>query len=127
MSRSLSGSIALTKLVHVKMEVKGKSGKVEGIFVPTKANHLVKGKEGALYMPARIYLRDEEDQYGQMGFISQSVDSKEWKAASDEEKELLKKLPILGNIKDFSSTPDDATGDAGGGETFSPEADDLPF
>ena len=128
MNKTYSGSVALTKLVHVKMKVKGKNGDVEGLFIPADANYLVRGKEGALYLPVRVYTRDEADQYGQNGFISQSVDSKVWKEADDEKKEVLKQLPILGNIKDFTAGGhNDAAGDAGGGETFTLESDDLPF
>jgi len=125
--RILSGSIALSKLVHVKMEVDGKKGKVPGIFIPTANNHLVIGKEGALYLPVSVIVRNEADQYGQHGFIAQSVDSKVWKASTDEQKEVFKKLPVMGNIKDFSGDSNDNTG-AASEETYTPgDGKDLPF
>lgn len=125
--RRLSGSIALTKLIHVPYEVKGKSGKmVKGIFIPIEPNHLVEGKEGALYANINVVIKDEEDQYGQHGFISQTVDSKVYKAATDAEKEEFKKLPILGNLKDFSGGGNDNSG-AASTNVFTPDSDDLPF
>ena len=126
MSTNYSGSIALSKMVHVRMEVEGQSGKVDGIFIPIEANHLVKGKEGAVYMPLRVITRAEADDYGQHGFISQSVDSKVYKDATDAQKEEFKKLPILGNIKNFSAGgASDNTGSASG-KKFTPK-DKLPF
>lgn len=123
MQKNYSGSLALTKLVHVKFKMKGKSGNdVEGLFIPIDANYLVKGKpdnEGntPIYMPIRVITKSEQDQYGQNGFVSQSVDSK---------KGVLKKLPILGNIKDFSGGGNDATG-AASDQTFDEDSNDLPF
>lgn len=124
--KNYSGSIALTKLKHVLMTKKNKKGKkIVGLFIPIKANLFVEGKEGAVYMPIRVIAREEEDQYGQHGFISQSVDSKVWKDASDKQKEKLKKLPILGNIKDF--TPGGDQNAASGNQGNIDEEDDLPF
>jgi hypothetical protein len=76
-------------------------------------------------MPVRIITKAEQDQYGQNGFISQSVDSGVYKEASDKEKEKINKLPILGNIKNFESSP--AANDGGGSMGEMDEDDDLPF
>jgi len=125
--RRLSGSLAITKLIHVPLEMKGKSGKlVKGIFIPIEQNHLVSGKEGALYLNISVIVKDEADQYGQHGFVSQTVDSKIYKAATEAQKEEFKKLPILGNIKDFEASSSDNAG-AVSETTFTPESDDLPF
>jgi hypothetical protein len=110
MQRSLSGSLALTKLKHVISTMNGKNGPVKGIFIPIEANHLVPGKDNAFYMPIRVIVKDEADQYKQHGFISQSVDSKVFKEASEQQKEEFKTLPILGNLKDFERTQNDAEG-----------------
>ena len=76
-------------------------------------------------MPVRVLARSEQDDYGQNGFISQSVDSKVYKDASDEQKEEFKKLPILGNIKDFSSNSGESnTVEESDNTDFN---DDLPF
>ena len=128
--RILSGSLALSKLIHVKMEVKGKTGIVKGVFIPLEQNFFssYKDKEGkeVITMAIRVLVKDEADEHGQHGFISQSVDSKIYKDATDEQKEKYKKLPILGNLKDFSGDRDEASG-AVSSETFTPESDDLPF
>lgn len=125
--RRLSGSIALTKLIHVRMEVTGGSGKkLMGTFIPDEPNHIVVGKENAAYVNINAVIKDEEDQYGQHGFISQTVDSKVYKAATDAQKKEFKKLPILGNLKDFSGGGNDASG-AASTNVFTPESNDLPF
>lgn len=131
MQKSLLGSLAITKLKHAITKMKGKNGEVKGIFIPIDANYLVTGKDGAYYLPIRVIVRDQDDQYGQCGFVSQSVDSKVYKEASPELKETFKSLPILGNLKDFSNyhndndgALDDFTGQAPMSDL--PE-DDLPF
>jgi hypothetical protein len=134
--KRLSGSIALTKLTHVMMEKKGKNGMVKGIFIPCDANMLIEGKISAdgkipYYMPINILVKEKQDDKGQNGFISKTIDSKAWKEMSDSEKEESKKLtPILGSIKDFSQSSGsyDTKGDAGDGKTFNADDDeDLPF
>lgn len=133
--KTLSGSIAITKLKHVRMNGKGKGGRViPGIFIPIEANKLVEGKPGedgttAIYIPVRIIYKTEQDKNGQNGFIAKSVSTDEYKAAkTDEEKEALKEFqPILGNVKEFNndSSPQDTAG-AASSQVFDPE-DDLPF
>jgi hypothetical protein len=123
--RKLSGSIALTKLQHVVMEKKGKSGMIKGIFIPIDANMLTE-KDGAVYMAVNVNFKTEQDQYGQNGFISKTTDSKIWKSLDEEGKKKAQELsPILGNIKDFSAGGNDAAG-AASTETIG-EDDDLPF
>ena len=142
--KTLVGSIALDRLIHVKMEKKGKSGMVKGLFIPLEANKLEEhsydsqnGKVNEIQLPVRVIVKDEQDKYGQNGFIAKAIGSKTYKAASDEEKkafgdsknEETKKLtPILGNVKDFSSggAPQKNQSNAVSDETFS-EDDDLPF
>lgn len=136
--KTLSGSLALTKLKHVKMNGKGKGGKtVEGLFIPIEANKLILGKPAedgsvAVYMPIRVLYNEEADKNGQNGFIAKSVSTEEYKAAvTDAEKEALKEFqPILGNVKDFSSgggaAVKDSAGAVAGNTTFDPD-DDLPF
>jgi len=130
--KTLSGSLALTKLIHVAMEVKGKSGnKVKGLFIPIEQNYFVLGKEkdGAIpiYMSIQIVMHEERDEHGQDGFISQKGNIK-WKETTDAQKEAFNKLPILGNVVDWSkgNNSDDNTG-AASENVFTPESDDLPF
>lgn len=134
MPKSLTGSIALTKLKHIRMKGKGKNGPIEGIFIPIEANKLIEGKvdsEGniAVYMNVSIYYKEEADQYGNNGLISKVVSGDDFKAAkTDEEKAALKEFtPILGNIKEW--TKGGSTADNSGAvsnDTFDPD-DDLPF
>ena len=122
-----SGSIALSKLTHVRMKKKNKKGKkIDCIVIPVKQNYLVEGKEGALYLPITVVTKEFRDEYDQNGFIGQSVSSEVWRAASDELKEEIKALPIIGNIKNWESS--------GGGNDASgsvsdeiDDDDDLPF
>lgn len=123
--RKLSGSIALTKLQHVIMEKKGKSGMIRGLFIPIDANLLTE-KEGAVYMSVNVNFKADQDQYGQNGFISKTTDSKIWKSLDEEGKKKAQDLsPILGNIKDFSGGGNDTSGAASEGTVG--EDDDLPF
>jgi hypothetical protein len=125
--KNYTGSIALTKLTHAVQEMKGKDGKPKKcIIIPVDDNYLVAGKDNAFYLPVSVVVRDEQDQYGQNGFISQQVGSKTYKDASEAQREEFKKLPILGNIKDWgSSVSNDSSGATA--EFTSPEDDDLPF
>lgn len=126
-NRSLSGSIALSKLAHVVQ--KSKKG-AKCIVIPLNLNHIdeVKLESGktAYYLNVRVLLRSEKDQYGQDGFISHQVSTEKYKAATDTQKEAFKNLEILGNIKDFSGGGAETTNDAGDGKEFE-EGDDLPF
>lgn len=127
MEKKLSGSIALTKLQHVIIEKKGKSGMIKGIFIPIEANLLTE-KDGAVYMAVNVTVKDEQDKYGQNGFISKTTDSKIWKELDEAGKELAKTLsPILGNIKDFSGGG--SANDTSGSQSAKPlsDEDDLPF
>ena len=66
--KKFSGSIALTKLVHVLTERTNKKGKkIKGLFIPIKENHLVEGKEGAVYIAVNIVTKSPQDDYGQNG------------------------------------------------------------
>jgi len=124
--KKLSGSIALTKLVHVMMEKKGKNGMVKGLFIPIQQNLLTE-KDGAVYMPVNITYKTEQDQYKQNGFIAKTTDSKVWKELDEAGKEEAKKLsPILGNIKDWESSNANDSSGAASTQTLE-ETDDLPF
>jgi hypothetical protein len=123
--KKLSGSIALTKLQHVIMEKKGKTGMVKGLFIPIDANMLTE-KDGAVYMSVNVNFKAEQDKYGQNGFISKTTDSKIWKELDEAGKKAAQELsPILGNIKDFNGSTNDTSGAAAPGVI--PEDDDLPF
>lgn len=117
--KRLSGSINLTKFKSVILEKKGKTGMVRGVFIPIEAN-MLEEKDGNVYCPLNVIVRDEQDKYGQNGFIAKTVPAEIYKATED--KESLKDVsPILGNIKDWS----------GGGSVVPAavvdEDDDLPF
>lgn len=125
--KQFTGSIALSKLKHVILEKKGKSGKIKGIFIPIAANQLVEGKEGAVYANIRGTLRDEKDTYDNNGFIAfQPNTGKKWSDLTEEEKEEVKALsPILGNLKVWNNSGYDSSGAAS--SDILDEDDDLPF
>jgi hypothetical protein len=54
---------------------------------------LFQGKKGGVYLDATVFIKDEEDQYGNHGMITQDV--------SKEEKDKGVKGNILGNVKVF--------------------------
>lgn len=100
--KQLTGSIDLTKYKSVILTQKGKSGMIKGVFIPLEANHLEE-KDGRVFSNIRLIVRDEQDKYGQNGFISKGIPKEVYQANKDD-KEALKELqPILGNIKDWSS------------------------
>lgn len=120
--KNYSGQIELTKLKCVILEKKGQSGMIRGLFIPINANFLDEFSENRVALPISIVVHDVKDKYDNDGFIGQKVDSKIYKAATDVQKEDFKKLPILGNFKNFS----------GGSDNIEPaqtvnEEDDLPF
>ena len=121
------GSIALTKLTHVLMDKKGKTGMVRGIFIPIEVNAL-ETKDNAVYLPIKVTVKDEADQYGQNGFIGKTIKTaKKWADMTEAEKESQKALtPILGNIKDFTNGAG-ANDSAGAASPPIAEEDDLPF
>lgn len=130
--KTMSGSLTLTKLIHVPFEMTGKSGnKVKGLFVPLEQNCFVIGKEkdgvNPVYMPIQIVFHDERDDNGNDGYIRQQGNVK-WKEATDEQKEKFNSLPFLGNFIDWSKGGErnDTVG-AASQQTFTPESDDLPF
>jgi hypothetical protein len=106
--KNFSGQIELTKLKCVILEKKGESGMIRGLFIPIAHNFLDEFAEGRITIPISIVCHDAQDKYGNDGFIGQRVDSKIYKAATDEQKESFKKLPILGNFKNFSGGSDNS-------------------
>ena len=133
MSRKLSGSIELTKLVNIRM--KTKEGTL-GTFIPDELNHLdiVKNEEtktDRAFISVDIWINDEENEHGQIGSIKQKFTSKKYKTlvkdeSTDIANEKSKESPYLGNLKDFSGGSNENTGAAAEG-TFDENADDLPF
>ena len=118
-----SGSLALTKL-HSAIITTKKGNRA--IVIPIDENYLTE-KDGAIYLPISVIAKDKQDQYGQNGFISQSVSSEKYKElGKDKVKELG--LPILGNIKDFENGGNDSSGATQlEGQTDPEEDDSLPF
>lgn len=118
-----AGSLALTKLKSAIITTKKGN---RAILIPIDDNFLVE-KDGAVYLQISALVKDEQDQYGQNGFISQSVSSDIYKElGKDKVKELG--LPILGNIKNFANNANDSAGATVVNNAIDPEEDDdLPF
>jgi len=119
----LSGSLALTKLQSAIITTK-KGAKC--ILVPIESNFLTE-KDGAIYLNISVIVREEEDKYGQNGFICQKLDTAKYKELGAEKAKEIK-LPILGNIKDFGLSHGDSDGTTQISEPMNAEeSDDLPF
>ena len=118
-----AGSLALTKLQSAIITTK-KGAKC--LLIPIEANHFTE-KDGAVYLNCSVIVRDEPDQYGQNGFVSQKLDTEKYKALGAAiAKEI--KLPILGNIKHFENSGNDSAGATEMQGSVDPENDtDLPF
>lgn len=124
---SFSGSIALTKLVHVKRQQKGKNGMVDVLIIPIDANNLEVDKNGGVYIPISGKLTEEEDKYGQNGFIGKRLPSEVYKNATEEEKKDRTKTPILGSVKVWGSGGGNGnTGQVNESNEVDAD-DDLPF
>lgn len=121
--KNYAGSIALTKLQSAIITTK-KGAKC--ILIPIEANFLTE-KDGAIYMNCTAVIREEVDQYGQHGFISQKMSPEKYKELGAEKaKEIT--LPILGNLKNFSNNSNDSAGATQIEEPMNAEeSDDLPF
>ena len=126
--RSFGGSIALTKLVHVKRQQKGKNGIVDVLIIPIDLNNLSVDKNGGVHIPISGVLKEEQDQYGQNGYIKKYLKSeKKYSELSEEEKKKRnEETPILGNIKVWESTSNDNTGQVEESNEVDAD-DDLPF
>ena len=134
MSKTLNGTIALDKLVHMRMEKKGKTGMIDCLIIPIKEN-LLEVDDYGIHLPVRIIYTAEQNDKGQNGFIVKSIGSSTFKAATEEQKtawkdynneDTKKQTPILGNIKDWSTGQSSVPSGAASKETIR-ENDDLPF
>jgi hypothetical protein len=117
-----AGSLALTKLQSAIITTKKGS---KCLLLPIEANYFTE-KDGAIYLNCSVIVRDEQDQYGQNGFVSQKLDTEKYKELGAEKAKEIK-LPILGNIKHFENSGNDSAGTTQVEGTVNPEEDDLPF
>ena len=129
--KQLTASIALDRLICAK--VTSKKG-AECLMIPIADNNLEVDDYG-IHLPVRIIYRPVQDDKKQNGFISKAIGSKTYKAATAEQQaawkdfkneDTKKQTPILGNVKDWSSSGP-ATSDVAQGAAVDPDADDLPF
>lgn len=121
-----AGSLALTKMKSAIITTK-KGNKA--ILLPIDENYFTE-KDGAVYLNVSVIVREEQDQYGQNGFISQKLPTDKYKELGTEKgKEIGNGLPILGNIKHFenASSQNDSAGTTQVQGQVNPEEDDLPF
>lgn len=121
MQKVYAGSLALTKLKHALTV--SKSGK-KLLVLPIDDNFFEE-KDGSVYMSCSVVAKEQEDQYGQHGFISQKLPTTKYKELGELAKDI--KLPILGNIKNFAQQSNDNAGhDLSIADDLN-GSDDLPF
>lgn len=114
------GTIALTKLKHAIVDLK--NGK-KGIVLPIEDNYIFSSENG-LFMPVNVIIKEELDQYDNIGFISQQLPTEIFKQIGEEKAKELK-LPILGSLKPKNGKYQDMnTGDA---QYAIEEDNELPF
>jgi hypothetical protein len=118
----ITSKLNLAALKHVKMEVNGKSGKVQGIFIPIEANKFFQWKDGAVYLDLVGFEMKEAKDYA-THIVKQSF-SKDVREKMGEEE--MKALPILGNHNASTFSQKETVSDAGEGKVFEPTSD-LPF
>jgi len=117
----IKGKLNIAKLVHVKMEKKGKTGMVKGIFLPIENNHFFEGKDGNLYLDIVAFaLKEPKD--GQSHLVKQSLPKDVREKMSKEEQNAI---PIIGSL-DVDGTRAETSNNAAPETTFGDD-DDLPF
>ncbi len=122
--KNYAGSIALTKMKSAIITTKKGT---KAILLPIDENYFTE-KDGAVYLNVGVVVRDEPDTYGQNGFISHKLSTEKYKELGAEKAKEVN-LPILGNIKDFTSGggANDSVGATQVQGQVNPEEDDLPF
>lgn len=116
----ITGKINLGALKHVKMEQKGKSGMVQGIFIPFEVNKIHVGEKG-IYLDIVAFENKTPSEYS-THMVKQSFSKEVREKMTQDEKN---NQPILGNLK-TTPTQTESNGDANNGVPVSPD-DDLPF
>ena len=119
----ITGSVNLAALTHVKMEVKGKSGQVKGVFIPLDVNKLSEHEKGGVFLNVVGFEMKEPKEYG-THIVKQSLSKEVREKMSKEE---LEAMPILGNLKASDSQPAATDSNAAPDKTFKPDDKDLPF
>lgn len=116
----IKGRINLQSLIHTKMEVKGKSGQVKGVFIPLANNHLFEGEKG-IYLDIVAFEMKEPKDYA-THVVKQSLPKDVREKMTDDQK---RDQPIIGNLQ-TNNTQESHSGDVNGGAVANPD-DDLPF
>lgn len=106
MARMLIGSIDLNKIDKTKIVTKDKNGQPF--------------ENGAKYLNVVVWVNDENDQYGNIASIQESI--------SKEEREGGAKATYIGNLKEIKpQTNDSKPTNNQSNSSASDENDDLPF
>lgn len=118
-----TGKINLAALTHVKLEKKGKTGIVKGIFIPIQQNYLFEGKDGAVYLDIICFEMKEAKDFA-THLVKQSLPKDVREKMTDTQK---KEQPIIGNLNFQDQSGATATvNDAGKGQVYGDDKD-LPF
>lgn len=120
--KSYVGSIALTKLKSALITTKKGT---KAILLPINENYFTE-KDGSVYLNVGVLIRDEQDQYGQNGFISHKLSTEKYKELGSEKAKEIQ-LPILGNLKNFAIQNNDNSGAVQIDGNIDPEDADIPF
>lgn len=127
--KHLTGSIELTKLKQkLIVNKRNKAGEIiRCLLLPIEGNGLLDHADpktgeftNRVFMDVGVLVRDEQDEYGQNGFISKRANSELYKEIKDDEEELKSQQPILGNIKDWSNQNQSSA-------DVMDDDDDIPF
>lgn len=122
----ISGSLNLAAMKYVIMEKRGESGMIKGMFIPIEANHLQEHSSGGVYLNIVAFEMKEPKDFA-THIVKQSFTKKEREALGED---VIKELPILGNLKTTSSAPAAVDNNAAEGQVIDGDiegGDDLPF
>ncbi len=132
----ISIKLNLTKLTHVRKMFKDKEGnETECLVIPIDKNKLQRstkeGYDNVYYDLAAFELkeprRNDNGNLTQTHLVKRSLSKQERDNMSQEEKN---ELPIIGNLVDldkFGNKQNETPNDAGGGQVFGTDTNDLPF
>lgn len=116
--------INLMKLSGARVaNVRGRTGKKPCLLLPLEDSRLVAGEKG-VYLDLMMYETKEPGQYGDVGFLRQSLPREAYEAMGEEAR---KAMPVLGNVKPVKPRTVAETAEELPPESLEVIDDDLPF
>ena len=121
---NISVKINLRQLKSTVRVMKAKTGDLEFLLIPIKANQLVVGEKGIYLDLMGFEIKERKPDRKDTHLVKQSFSKEVYEAMTDQEK---REAPIIGNMIVWGFQ-EPAPNELPAGElTMDPESDDLPF